>query len=127
MSKDLRIIPTHQQIQSHTMYAVNSQSLFTALTVISANIEGITSSKASILSMMCKRERCHCLCLKEAHRHTHFLRIHIAGMSLVAERTHSKYGRAIHIRDDLKDNNIYERVHGTVEIITIVMPGVVVH
>ena len=28
-------------------------------TIISANIEGITASKASIPSEMCKREHCH--------------------------------------------------------------------
>ena len=48
-------------------------------------------------------------------------------MSLVVERPHSKYGSAILIRNDLKVKKIYERVQGTVELITIVMPGVVVH
>ena len=43
------------------------------------------------------------------------------------ERPHIKYGSAFLIRDDLKVKNIYERVQGTVEIITIVMPGVVAH
>ena len=53
--------------------------------------------------------------------------VQIAGMSLVAERPHNKYGSAILIRDDLKVDNVYERVQGTVELITIVMSGVVVH
>ena len=48
-------------------------------------------------------------------------------MSLVAERPHNKYGSAILIRDDLKVGNVYERVQGTVKLITIVMSGVVVH
>ena len=51
----------------------------------------------------------------------------IAGMSLVAERPHNKYGSAILIRDNLKVDNICERVQGTVELITIVMSGIVVH
>ena len=68
MSNDLRILPTHQTTTNHTMSTVNSQSLSTALTVILANIEGLTASKASILSEMCKRKRCHCLCLKETHK-----------------------------------------------------------
>ena len=92
------------------MSAVNSQSLSTVLTVISANIEDLTASKASILSEMCKRERCHCLCLQETHRPTTLSRPKIAGMSLMAERPHNKYGNAILIRDDLKDDNVYERV-----------------
>ena len=112
---------------NHTMSAVTSQSLSTALTVISANIEGLTAAKASILSEMCKRECCHCLCLQETHRSTNLPRPKIAGMSLVVERPHSKYGSAILIRNDLKVKKIYERVQGTVELITIVMPGVVVH
>ena len=48
-------------------------------------------------------------------------------MSLVAERPHNKYGTAILIRDDLKVENVYERVQGTVERITIGMSVVVVH
>ena len=127
MSNNLRILPTHQITSNPTMSAVNSQSLFTALTVISANIEGLIASKASILSKMCKRERCHCLSLQETHIPTHLSRPKIAGMSLVAERPHNKYGSAILIREDLKVENVYERVQGTVELITIIMSGVVMH
>ena len=82
------------------MSAVNSQSRSTALTVISANIGGLTASKASILSDMCKRERCQCLCLYETHIPTNISRPKIARMSLVAQRPH-KYGSAILIRDDM--------------------------
>ena len=109
------------------MYAVNSQNLSTALTVISSNMESLTASKASILSEMYKRERCHCLCLKETHRPTNLSRPKISGMLLVAERPHNKYGSAIHIREGLKVGNVYERVQGNVELVTIVMFGVVVH
>ena len=109
------------------MSAVISQRLSTVLTVISANIEGLTTSKASILSEMCKREHCHRLCLQEANRTTNLLRFKIVGMLLVAQHPHNKYGRAILIRDDLMVENIYDRVQGTVELITIVMHGVVVH
>ena len=38
------------RLEDHTMSAVNNQSLSTPVTVISANIEGLTASKASILS-----------------------------------------------------------------------------
>ena len=48
-------------------------------------------------------------------------------MLLAVEHPQNKYGSAILIRNDLKVKKIYERVQGTVEIITIVMPGVVVH
>ena len=48
-------------------------------------------------------------------------------MSLVTERPHNKYGSAILIRDDLKVDDVCERVQRTVELITIVVSGVVVH
>ena len=80
-----------------------------------------------MLSVMCKRECCNCLCLHETHRSTNLPRPKIAGMLLVVERPHNKYGSAILIRNDLKVKKSYERVQGTVEIITIVMPGVLVH
>ena len=109
------------------MSAVNSHNLSTALHAISANIEGLTASKASILSDMCKRGLCHFLCLQWTYRPTNLSRTKIAGMSLVVERPHNKYGSAILIREDLKVDNVYERVQGAVELITIVMSGVVVH
>ena len=107
------------------MSAVTSQSLSAALAVLSLNIEGLTAAKASIQEL-CKRECCHCLCLQETHRSTNLPRPEIAEMSLVVEPPH-KYGRTILIRNDLKVKKIYERVQGTVEIITIVMSGGVVH
>ena len=116
MSNNLRILPTHQTTSNHRMSAVNSHSLSTALTVISANIEGRTASKASILSEMCKRECCHCLCLQETHKPTNLSPPKIAGMSLIVKRPH-KYSSAILIRDELKVDNVYERVQGTVELI----------
>ena len=51
----------------------------------------------------------------------------IAGMLIVAERSHNKYCSVILIRDDLNVDNVYERIQGTVELITILMPEVVVY
>ena len=101
---------TTSNYYNHTMSAVTSQSLSMALTVISANIEGLAATKATILSEMCKRECCHCLCLQDTHRSTNLPRPKIAGMSLVVERPHNKYGSAILIRNDLKVRKMYERV-----------------
>ena len=61
------------------------------------------------------------------HIPTNLSRAKIVGMPIVAERPHNKYGSAILIREDLKVENVYEIVQGTVELITIVMSGVVVH
>ena len=109
------------------MSAVNSQSLSTALTVISANIEGLTSSKASMLSDMCKREHSHCLCLQKTHSTQHLARPKIPGMTLIAERPHIKYGSAILIRSDMKVKGVSVWEQDNVELISIEMPGVVVH
>ena len=109
------------------MYIVNSQSRSAALTVISANIEGLTASKASMLSEMCKREHCHCLCLQETHRVPHLAMPKIPGMTLIAERPHIKYGSAILIRSDLKGKCVSVWEQDNVELISIEMPGVVVH
>ena len=43
------------------MYTVHSQSSSDALTVITANIEGLTANSVSILSEMYKDKHCHCL------------------------------------------------------------------
>ena len=104
MSNNLRILPTHKTTSNHTMSTVNSNRLSTPLTVISANIEGLTltASKASMLSERCEREQCHCLCLQETHRAPHLARPKIPGMTLIVEQPHIKYGSSILIRSDLK-------------------------
>ena len=109
------------------MSTANSHSLSMALTVISVNIEGLTASKASMLSEMCKREHCHCVCLQETHRAPHLARTKIPGMTLIAERPHIKYGSAILIRSDLKVKGVSVWEQDNVELISIEMPGVVVH
>ena len=126
-NNNLRILPTHQTTSNHTMSTANNQSLSTAVTVISANIEGLTASKASMLPEMCKREHWHCLCLQETHIATHLARPKIPGMTLIAERSHIKYGSAILIRSDLKVKGVSVSEQDNVELISIELPGVVVH
>ena len=88
------------------MSPVHIQSFSDVLIVISANIEGLTSTKASILSELCKNNHCHCLCLQETHRAKDRARTRITGMALVAERPQNKHGSSVFVRDGLKVNSI---------------------
>ena len=108
------------------MSVVHSQSHSVAMTVISANVEGVTASKASILSVMCNEQHCHCLCLQETHRSMVQAKPWIPGIALVAERPH-KRGSTVFIRDGLKVNNISVCEEGNVELITVELFGVIVH
>ena len=105
----------------------NSQDLYTAMTVISANIEGLTASNASMLLEMCKREHWHWLCLQETHRAPHPASPKITGMQLIAERLPIKYISAILIRSDLKLKSLFVWEQDNAELILIEMPGVVIH
>ena len=109
------------------MSAVHVQSPSVAMTVISANVEGLTASKVSLLSVMCKEQDCHCLCLQETHRSKNQARPRIPGMALVAERTHNKHRSSVFIRDGLKVNNMSVCQKENVEHITVELPGVVVY
>ena len=109
------------------MSAVHSQSPSVPMTVISANVEGLTASKASILSVMYKEQHCHCLCPQETHRSKDQAMPRIPGMALLAERPHNKLGRSVFIRDGLKVNNISVCEEGNVELITVELSGVIVH
>ena len=109
------------------MYAVHSESPPEAMTVISANVEGLYANRASILSELCKTQNCHCLCLQNTHRAKDQARTKIPGMTLVAERKHNKHGSSVFIRDGLKVNIISVCEEGNVEFITVELPGVVVH
>ena len=109
------------------MSAIHSQSPSDALIVISANIEGLTDNKASILSELCKDKHCHCLCLQETHRAKDQARLSIPSMALVAERPHNKHGTSGFVRDGLKVNSISDCEEENVEFITVELPGVMVH
>ena len=97
------------------MFDANNQDLSTAMSIISAKTEGLPTSKASMPSEMCKREHCHCLCLQETHRAPHLVRPNKAGMTLISERPHIKYGSAILIRNDLKVKSLYVWEHNIVD------------
>ena len=107
------------------MSAVHSQSPSRAMTVISANVEGLSANKASIRSELCKIQHCHCLCLQETHRAKDQTRPKIPGMTLVAERPHNKHGSSVFVRDGLKVNSISVCEEENVEFITVELPGVV--
>ena len=109
------------------MSAVHSQSTLRAMPVISANVEGLSANKASILSELCKIQHCHWLFLQETHRAKDQARPKIPGMTLVAERPHNKHGSSVFIRDGLKVNSISVCEEENVESITVELPGVVVH
>ena len=99
------------------MSVVHSQSPSGAMTVISANVEGLSANKASILSELCKIQHCHCLCLQETHRAKDQARPKIPGMTLVAERLHNKHGSSVFVRDGLKVNSISVCEEDNVEFI----------
>ena len=109
------------------MSAVHSQSPSREMTVISANVEGLSANKTSILSELCKIQHCHCLCVQETHRAKDQARPKIPGMTLVAERPHNKHGSSVFVRDGLKVNSISVCEEENVEFITVELPGVVVH
>ena len=94
------------------------------MTVISANVEGLSANKASILSELCKIQHCHCLCLQETHQDK--ARPNIPGMTIVAERPHNKHGSSVFVRDGLRVNSISVCEEENVEFITVELP-VVVH
>ena len=116
----ISIPPPHQK-----MSITSSQTLSSALTVISVYIEGLSAVKASMLSDLYKEQ--HCLCLQETNRGARKARHINPGMTLVAERPHTKYGSAIFIRDNLKVKSISVTAANHVEVITAELPNVVVH
>ena len=118
----IHINPSHQN-----MSTTRSQSLSSALTVISTNIKGLSAVKASMLLDLCNEQLCYCLCLQETHRGARKARPRIPVMTIISEHPHDKYGSAIFIRDDLKVKSISVTAANHVEVITAELPDVVVH
>ena len=109
------------------MSAVHSQSPSRAMTVKSANVEGLSGNKVSTLSELCNIQHCHCLCLQKTHRAKYQARPKIPGMTLVAERPPNKHGSSVFVRDGLKVNSISVCEEENVGFITVELSGVVVH
>ena len=109
------------------MSDTNSQNFSSSMTVIPANINGITASKASMLSARCKKEHCHCLCPQDTHRVPHLARPKTIRITLIAERLHIKYFRTILIGSDMKVKSLFVWEKDNVELISIEMNRLVVH
>ena len=78
------------------MSAVHSQSLYVVLTVISANVEGLTAGKASIHTI--RNVQGAELPLSLSPRNIPIQRQakpRILGLALVAERPHNKHGSSV--------------------------------
>ena len=65
--------------------------------------------------------------LSMSPRNTPSQRPNIPGITLVAERPHNKHGSSVFVRDGLKVNSISVCEEENVELITVELPGVVVH
>ena len=107
-SQQDNIIPQHQT-RRPKMSAANRQDLSSALTVISAKVEGLTAVKASLLSGMCNVGHCRCLCPQETHRD--------------CTRTAEISGMTIFVRENLKVKSVSIRDEGNVDE----LPSMVVH
>ena len=62
-----------------------------ALAIMSANVEGLSSSKELLFANICKYHHCEVLCLQETHRGTTHKRPKIYGMTPAIERPHTKH------------------------------------
>ena len=109
------------------MSDANSKNLSTAITVISANIDGLTAYRAFMLSEGCKREHGLCICLQETHTAPHLARLNITGMTPIAKRPNIRYSCAILIRSDFKVKIVYLWEQDNIELISIQILGVVIH
>ena len=70
-------------------------------TIISANIEGLSSPKRDLIVKLFSEHNSQVLCLQETHQGPNNKRQTITGMKAAIERPHEKYGSAIYVKPDL--------------------------
>ena len=97
-----------------------------ALTVISANVESISSAKQEILAELCSKLRCDVLCLQETHRASDNNRPTIPGMVLVTERPHRQYGSAIFVKASSAIEATSVSEDDNIEVLSVELSSVVV-
>jgi len=90
-----------------------------ALTVMSINIEGLSSPKEIVLSELCAEWKCDVLCIQETHRDINDNRPKINGMQIALELPHKKYGSAIFTKPNLVIKSVGSSQVNNIEIITV--------
>ena len=97
-----------------------------ALTVISANTEGFSTTKQQILAELCSNLHCDVLCLQETHRGSDNNRPSIPGMVLAIERPHRQYGSAIFVKASLVMEATSVSEDDNIEVLTVELSNVVI-
>ena len=89
-------ISTKSAYREWRSYLCSSTVTMTStMTIISANIEGLSSPKRDLIAKLCCEHNCQVLCLQETHKGPNNNRPTITGMKMAIERPHEKYGSAI--------------------------------
>lgn len=96
------------------------------LTVISLNVEGLTSVKQDIIADICKKNACDVLCIQETHRGSDSNRPKIAGMKLIIEHPHGHHGSAVFVRENLSCKADILKLSEDIEILTIELANIAV-
>ena len=89
------------------------------MTIISANIGGLSSPKRDLIAKLCCEHNCQVLCLQETHKGPNNNRPTITGMKMSTERPHEKYGSAIYVKPDLVTTSTPVTENNDIEILTI--------
>ena len=98
-----------------------------ALSIISANIEGLSGAKKNLLADLCMRNKCGILCLQETHRGDTRIRHRISGMTLVIERPHYHYGSTIFVRSGIAVEKSSRLETDNIEVLNIKLRGISVN
>ena len=97
-----------------------------ALTVLSANVEGLSMVKEELLTNLCKETNCDVLCLQETHRGRKNNRPQINGMKLAIERPHEQYGSAVFVKPSAVIETTSKSDDNNIEILEVELSGVTV-
>lgn len=96
------------------------------LTVISVNIEGLSSPKQHLLYELCQEHKCDVLCIQETHKDNYQKRPYIPGLKLVAEIPHPKYGSAVFVKPEIQVESVHCTINQSIEIISLELSNCVI-
>ena len=91
------------------------------ISVLSFNVEGISTAKQELLADICVRTQCQVLCLQETHRGQDDIRPRVPGMRLVAERPHEQYGSAIYVKSGIRVYSTKVSADNNIEVLTVLL------
>ena len=96
------------------------------MTVISLNVEGLSTAKEDLIAKMCYKHKCSVLCLQETHRGPQSRRLKVNGMTCIVKLSHDQYRSAIFVKEGTTMESIHTHDQSNIKTLFVDFGSIVI-